>query len=177
MGQFDTTKNLWSFTLESVEPRREHKAVLYANKYMIVSGGLDAAEQLLNDTVFYSFEQKKWVWPKVLLPEGVAQHAMCIAYDYKHNQETAFLYGGRTKDLGSLPLMKLVFNGFQPGFWEVVQTSGESPSGRCNHTMECINDNILIIGGKTYSIPELVSHIYVCNVNRYVWSKIQKNGL
>jgi len=44
IGIFNTFTNTWFFSLESVEPRREHKAILWNAKYMIVTGGLDAAE-------------------------------------------------------------------------------------------------------------------------------------
>lgn len=56
LGWFNTQSNEWTISLESIEPRREHKAIVYGGKYMVVVGGLDAAESLLNDTAFYALD-------------------------------------------------------------------------------------------------------------------------
>lgn len=171
IGCFNLSTFQWAFNLESVEPRREHKAVVYAQKYMLVTGGLDSGESFLNDTIVYNLESKKWVWAKIYLDEGVAQHAMCLA------QDTPYLFGGRTQSLTSFPLMKLTLIGQQPKKWEKVAYSGTAPNGRYNHTMECIGDNLVIIGGRSDQSPEYESDLHVFNLISSSWSLIRKEGL
>lgn len=39
---------------------------------MVVTGGIDSAEKLLNDTLVYSLESKRWTGQKILFEEGIA---------------------------------------------------------------------------------------------------------
>lgn len=60
MAFYNTLNNEFNISLESVEPRREHKATILYNKFMVITGGIDSAEKLLNDTLIYSIEIKRW---------------------------------------------------------------------------------------------------------------------
>ena len=39
---------------------------------MIITGGLDSAEQLLNDTLMYSLDSRRWMGTKIYFDEGIA---------------------------------------------------------------------------------------------------------
>ncbi|CAK65878.1 unnamed protein product (macronuclear) [Paramecium tetraurelia] len=177
LAYFNTQTNQWSITLESIEPRREHKAALYLGKYMVITGGLDSGEQLLNDTLMYSLDSRRWLGTKIYFDEGIAQHAICEAFDFKRNVDTIYLFGGKTKSLGSFPLMRLVFSGQAPQSWERVQGTGVAPQGRYNHTMESLNDNLILIGGRSQTIQEYQSEIVIFNLILNQWIQVKRQGL
>jgi hypothetical protein len=39
---------------------------------MVITGGIDSAEKLLNDTLIYSIESRRWTGQKILFDEGIA---------------------------------------------------------------------------------------------------------
>ncbi|CAD8182014.1 unnamed protein product [Paramecium pentaurelia] len=177
IGLFNTITNQWTTSLESVEPRREHKASVLFGKLMVITGGLDAAEKLLNDTQIYSLESKRWTGQKLLFEEGIAQHAQCTVYDSRRNIETVYIFGGQTATLNSFPLMKMVFYGLHPVGWEKVQYSGQAPEGRYNHTMENIGDYIILIGGRSQEKMEYQNEIFIFNLQNNFWIIAQRQGL
>ncbi|CAD8163041.1 unnamed protein product [Paramecium octaurelia] len=177
IGLFNTINNQWTTSLESVEPRREHKASVLFGKLMVITGGLDAAEKLLNDTLFYSLDSKRWTGQKLLFEEGIAQHAQCTAYDSKKNIETVYIFGGQTAKLNSFPLMKMLFYGLHPIGWEKVQYSGQAPEGRYNHTMENVGDYLILIGGRSQEKTEYQNEIFIFNLKNSSWIIAQRQGL
>ncbi|CAD8177759.1 unnamed protein product [Paramecium octaurelia] len=177
IASFNTLTNQWTISLESVEPRREHKASVLFGKLMVVTGGIDSAEKLLNDTLVYSLESKRWTGQKILFEEGIAQHAQCTAYDYKRNIETVYIYGGQTAKLGSFPLMRMLFFGPHPIGWEKVQTMGQAPDTRYNHTMENVGEYLILLGGRSQEKKEYQNDIFILNLQTSVWSIAQRQGL
>ncbi|CAD8175799.1 unnamed protein product [Paramecium pentaurelia] len=177
LGFFNTLTNQWTTSLESVEPRREHKASILFGKLMVITGGLDSAEKLLNDTLIYSLESKRWTGQKLLFDEGIAQHAQCTAYDNKRNIETVYIFGGQTAKLNSFPLMKMIFYGLHPVGWEKVQYSGQAPEGRYNHTMENVGDYLILIGGRSQEKREYQNEIYIFHLQKSYWTIAQRQGL
>ncbi|KAM3144407.1 hypothetical protein pb186bvf_003571 [Paramecium bursaria] len=173
---FNTLNGQWTKSIESIEARRQHKAVILQDKFLIITGGIDAAEALLNDTIMYSLESKRWLPQRLQFSEGVAQHAVCVGYDYRRGMDTVYLYGGKTKSLESFPLMKLVLLGNNPQSWEVVVGTGQIPEPRYNHTMECINDQLILIGGKSEA-TEYQEQIFLFSLQYLCWQQIKREGV
>ncbi|CAK67427.1 unnamed protein product (macronuclear) [Paramecium tetraurelia] len=144
-----------------IEPRRHHKACIYGWKWMLVYGGVNSSEQVLNDTALYNIEKMIWKQWDVKSTPICCHSIINISQSSKFNDnttdlipvETIYCFGGKNQDGNSTNIMKkLIFypNTTTAIAWETVQTEGKPPMPCHNHTMEFIKkiQGIVILGGQ-----------------------------
>ena len=137
--------------------------------------------------------------------EGVGFHTMCGIFkgepklsslyhpfeyvDKKKNNVAnvgLYIFGGKLKNNQSLNTLSIIKFGAKPLKMVKLETQGDTPNPRYNHSMNhCIELNILIIyGGKSDSSMdakkntqggEFFSDIWVLTLNNLTWIRVKSN--
>jgi hypothetical protein len=120
---FSLTSHCWQHVFpvgEQIEPRRQHRAVLWNNKHMIVVGGIGHAEKMLKDTLMFNLgkwyyiiiktESHRWIFlsEDKHLEVEVAYHSLIVA---PNNLETHKIATLNTNNINFLPEVVYLFGG------------------------------------------------------------------
>ena len=156
--------------------RRNHIAEVIGN-LMLIHGGIDEDNEILDDTYLLNMNQIKWVSPS-LSPYGpspkVFGHSSCLVIPYavlnnnkfniykypdldyynknpkkKRVERGLYVFGGKTKETdGITNNLWVLILGQKPLHWVKIDTKGNPPSPRYFHSMNFYEkSNYIIIHG------------------------------
>ena len=157
--------------------RKNHIAEIVGNS-MLIHGGIDEENQVLDDCHILNLQQMKWTTPVInpinLYPK-VFGHSSCLVVphniitnnafniykfpdmDYinkknkKNIQRGIYIFGGKTKEINGLTNnLWILLIGQQPFQWLKPETKGIQPSPRYYHSMNFYEKSryIIIHGGR-----------------------------
>ena len=159
------------------EPRKNHIAELIGNT-MLIHGGLDEEEQILDDCYILNLLTLKWFIPVInsntphpkvyghssclVVPNSVLTNGAFSVYkipdvDYiskkgkKNIQKGLYIFGGKTKEINGLTNnLWILLLGQTPLQWIKPETKGIQPSPRYYHSMNFYEKSryIIIHGGR-----------------------------
>ena len=158
-----------------VEARRNHIAAI-VGKYMLVHGGIDTYGNALSDLKVLNLQLMKWnsYTPDGHDETGIAFHTACEVFHpdrkkfelFKNpeqpnaanpliKEEGIYVFGGKTEDgvaVNTLKVLKVFGKRLK---WVTLQTTGQAPLPRFQHTMDYFAKmNCLIIyGGRNDHVP------------------------
>lgn len=182
----------WSLVFangEQVEPRRQHKAVVWNNRYMVVAGGIGLQERMLKETLMFNLENLRWIilGEEKELEEEVAYHTMCVGMNPEHNKgttnyqaETVYLFGGKNdRSQANNDLYKLMFemNNVIPLGWQKVATSGKAPEKCYSHSMDYLQSacSLVTVGGRSDS-KGVLNQVFLFAIQHSVWQEVRMVG-
>ena len=182
------------------EARKNHIAELIGSQ-MLIYGGLNENNEILNDCYYLNLNQLKWgicsinkntPGPKVyghtsclVLPkEYYPSHKLTI-YSYPEmeicnnrlKEKGVYIFGGKSKEEGGLSnKIWILLIGQKSLRWVNPETKGKPPSPRYFHTMNYFDKgNILIIhGGRNDSISEnsALNDTFVFDLENFEWMQV-----
>ena len=165
-----------SYVKNSPSKRKNHIAELIGNS-MLIHGGMDEENQVLDDCHLLNLQQMKWTSP-VIIPINqypkVFGHSSCLVIpnniltsntfnifkypdDYinkkniKNILRGLYIFGGKTKEINGLTNnLWILLIGQKPFQWIKVETKGVPPSPRYYHSMNFYEKSryIIIHGGR-----------------------------
>jgi hypothetical protein len=181
------TMSDYSFNSPSVgklspETRKNHIAELLGNQ-MFIHGGLNEANEILNDCYLLTLNTLKWnicsiskytPAPKlyghascIVIPHTLLFHHKFTIYSYPNlepgkvsnliKEKGIYIFGGKSKEEGGLSNQLWILNtGKKPMEWVQPETKGKPPSPRYFHSMNYYEKgNFLIIhGGRNDNMSE-----------------------
>jgi hypothetical protein len=184
----------------SPEPRKNHIAELVGGQ-MLIHGGLNENNEILNDCYFFNINQLKWgVTPisKTTPSPKLYGHTSCLILPkeyYNHHKLTLlsypeieignnrlkekgiYIFGGKTKEEGGLSnKIWILLIGQKILRWINPDVKGKPPSPRYFHTMNYYDKgNILIIhGGRNDVVSEVsaLSDTFVFDLENFEWMQV-----
>jgi hypothetical protein len=181
------TMSDYSFNSPSVgklspETRKNHIAELLGNQ-MFIHGGLNEANEILNDCYLLTLNTLKWnicsiskytPAPKlyghascIVIPHTLLFHHKFTIYSYPNlepgkvsnliKEKGIYIFGGKSKEEGGLSnQLWILITGKKPMEWVQPETKGKPPSPRYFHSMNYYEKgNFLIIhGGRNDNMSE-----------------------
>ena len=153
----------------SPEPRSDHIACLRGDE-MFVYGGKDESGNLYNEHVWvYNTKTSSWKQKKTKkdIPNFVLGSRAWL------NENQIFLFGGGnnrgelSNDVHSL--------GLDTWEWTLHTTSGNKPSGRYQHVLWTIMNNIIVFGGSGKGMRRLNDTFHL-NTNTMKWAQLSTTG-
>lgn len=180
---------------------RKHHCAGIIGKHMFIHGGLNQRNNLLDDSAVLDFEKGRW---KALSikgpgPEFIAFHAAAVVMNPdqrlnsnlyrmgKSNQQSVkfpgiYIFGGINYEHQALDTMYLLKTGKKPLNWEIIETSGQGPSPRFQHSM-VYNDklNIIIVFGGRVDHYKAVQYtcfndLYILKMDNLLWTTVRVLG-
>ena len=166
----------------SPETRKNHIAELLGNQ-MFIHGGLNEANEILNDCYLLTLNTLKWnicsinkytPAPKlyghascIVIPHTLLFHHKFTIYSYPNlepgkvsnliKEKGIYIFGGKSKEEGGLSnQLWILITGKKPMEWVQPETKGKPPSPRYFHSMNYYEKgNFLIIhGGRNDNMSE-----------------------
>ena len=182
------------------EPRKNHICELIGSQ-MIIHGGLNEINEILNDCYFLNLNQLKWSIssinkstpsPKLyghssclVLPKEYYQSHKLTIYSYpdmeiannRLKEKGIYIFGGKSKEEGGLSnKMWILLIGQKSLKWINPEVKGKAPSPRYFHTMNYYDKgNILIVhGGRNDTVSEssALSDTFVFDLENFEWMQV-----
>ena len=182
------------------EARKNHIAELIGSQ-MLIYGGLNENNEILNDCYYLNLNQLKWgicsinkntPGPKIyghtsclVLPKEYYQSHKLTIYSYPEmelsnnrlKEKGIYIFGGKSKEEGGLSnKLWILLIGQKSLRWITPETKGKSPSPRYFHTMNYFDKgNILIIhGGRNDNISEnsALNDTFVFDLENFEWMQV-----
>ncbi|CAD8151919.1 unnamed protein product [Paramecium pentaurelia] len=178
-----------------IPPRKCHVAEVIGRN-MIVQGGIDLKGQYLRDVISYDIATQRWsqvlTEQHVCFPDGVAFHKSCAVFhntqvelykndpEVKFNYQGVFIFGGFDKHGHYLDKLIKIDITTKPINFEQVQTKGLSPIGRCQHSMNYLEQYqiIVIYGGKNddLNVNGFLNDIHLLDMKTLTWINVEIKG-
>ena len=182
------------------EPRKNHIAELIGAQ-MLIHGGLNESNEILNDCYFLNLNQLKWgisyinkstPSPRLyghasclVLPKEYYQHHRLTIFSYPEieignnrlKEKGIYIFGGKSKEEGGLSnKLWILLLGQKTLKWVNPEIKGKPPSPRYFHTMNYYDKgNILIIhGGRNDTVSEssALSDTFVFDLENFEWMEV-----
>ena len=182
------------------EPRKNHIAELIGAQ-MLIHGGLNETNEILNDCYYLNLNQLKWgacsinrttPSPKLyghtsclVLPKEYYQSHKLNIFSYPEmeignnrlKEKGIYVFGGKTKEEGGLSnKLWILLMGQKILRWISPEVKGKPPSPRYFHTMNYFDKgNILIIhGGRNDIVSETsaLSDTFVFDLENFEWMQV-----
>ena len=182
------------------EPRKNHICELIGSQ-MVIHGGLNEINEILNDCYFLNLNQLKWSIssinkstpsPKLyghssclVLPKEYYQSHKLTIYSYpdmeiannRLKEKGIYVFGGKSKEEGGLSnKMWILLIGQKSLKWINPEVKGKAPSPRYFHTMNYYDKgNILIVhGGRNDTVSEssALSDTFVFDLENFEWMQV-----
>ena len=162
--------------VEGIKPSARYgHAMVYLKPYIVVIGG-NMGNQSSNEVWMLSVQKSPFKWTKIefqgLQPSARVYHSACI-WKSSHKGDMILVFGGRIYQntaLNDLWGLRRHNN----GVWDWIQAPSKNttvvPKERYQHAMICINDLVIIIGGRNISkssSPEMPTNVY--NLENSTW--------
>ncbi|KAH0789971.1 Kelch motif family protein [Histomonas meleagridis] len=160
--RYNFNANTWSIATTPLQPRDSHTVTSLNGKAYICFG--HSKKEFFNDCCVFDESQGGWQTLQLngQTPIGRIGHS-CVAY-----QNKLIFFGGKDKneellnDISSLDIKTLEY--------KQVKCNGDTPSPRMYHSAVVINNNMIIIGGR--SEKSLCNDIYSLDLEKMSWKKI-----
>jgi hypothetical protein len=150
-------------------PRYDHAASVdpQHKDYIVVYGGKDENNQILNDMFLYHISQDRWekIFHRNNEVPSLCGHTINIYQDTFSKEVKAYIFGGEYEQgLLSDVLFCASLEGNRE-FRIVQPTSKERPCPRRGHRSILIGKQLLVFGGQSKAVP--LSDIWVYNIGMF----------
>ena len=182
------------------EPRKNHIAELIGNQ-MLIHGGLNESNDVLNDCYFLNLNQLKWgictinksvPSPRIyghtsclVLPKEYYQSHKLTIYSYPEmevgsnrlREKGIYIFGGKSKEEGGLSnKIWILLLGQRQLKWVSPEIKGKPPSPRYFHSMNYYDKgNMLIIhGGRNDVVSDsfALDDTYIFDLENFEWMQV-----
>jgi len=182
------------------EPRKNHIAELIGNQ-MLIHGGLNESNEILNDCYFLNLNQLKWgvcfinrntPSPRLyghtsclVLPKEYYQSHRLTIYSYPEmetgsnrlKEKGIYIFGGKSKEEGGLSnKMWILLIGQKQLKWISPEIKGKPPSPRYFHSMNYYDKgNMLIVhGGRNDAVSDscALDDTFIFDLENFEWMQV-----
>ena len=183
------------------EPRKNHIAELVGSQ-MLIHGGINEANEILNDCYYLNINQLKWgivainkVIPSprlyghtscLILPKEYYQNSKLTIYSFpdleignnRLKEKGIYIFGGKSKEEGGLSnKIWILLIGQKSLKWINPEFKGKPPSPRYFHSMNYYDKgNFLIIhGGRNDSVSETsaLCDTFLFDLENFEWMEVK----
>jgi len=182
------------------EPRKNHIAELIGNQ-MLIHGGLNESNEILNDCYFLNLNQLRWgvcfinrntPSPRLyghtsclVLPKEYYQSHRLTIYSYPEmetgsnrlKEKGIYIFGGKSKEEGGLSnKMWILLIGQKQLKWISPEIKGKPPSPRYFHSMNYYDKgNMLIVhGGRNDAVSDscALDDTFIFDLENFEWMQV-----
>ena len=182
------------------EPRKNHIAELIGN-HMLIHGGLNESNEILNDCYFLNLNQLRWgvcfinrntPSPRLyghtsclVLPKEYYQSHRLTIYSYPEmetgsnrlKEKGIYIFGGKSKEEGGLSnKMWILLIGQKQLKWISPEIKGKPPSPRYFHSMNYYDKgNMLIVhGGRNDAVSDscALDDTFIFDLENFEWMQV-----
>ena len=182
------------------EPRKNHIAELIGNQ-MLIHGGLNESNEILNDCYFLNLNQLKWgvctinrstPSPRLyghtsclVLPKEYYQSHRLTIYSYpdmetgsnRLKEKGIYIFGGKSKEEGGLSnKMWILLIGQKQLRWVSPEIKGKPPSPRYFHSMNYYDKgNMLVVhGGRNDAVSDscALDDTFIFDLENFEWMEV-----
>lgn len=173
---------------------RKYNSCAIIDKYLVVYGGLNVKNGILNTCIVLNLQTKKWREIKTTgcSPGYLAGHSGCSVFSHIKNislfhesqndvlirVQGMYVFGGYDSNYNASDKVYVLQTGKRPLVWTKPDISGIGPSPRYYHSMLYIEkaNSLVVFGGRNDQIGACYADVHILRLENLTWIKVIITG-